>query len=114
MGLSEDLDEDGITPQVSYYASLNKCRRRDPQRAAMMAAWGPPPPAKADGVDGQILWHEYHLPTVDELAALVKQMRDEEYLTAGEAAEFIGEPTAEHVARLKAAVIATHRLRGHQ
>ncbi|MGY2119588.1 hypothetical protein ACW9HR_37365 [Nocardia gipuzkoensis] len=113
MGLSDELGwDDDITPQQTYYGQLESTRAHSPRLAEKMSAGGPPPPMDADGLIGKILWHEYHLPTTAEYAALVEQMRAERILPASDACVPGDPPTADDVAALKTRLIEHQRSRG--
>jgi len=82
MGLSDEEGFDDETAQQMYYGTA---RYYDlygtPEQLAKYTAGGPPPPEAADGVIGKILWHEHHPATVDELTAILEQMRTEGLVT---------------------------------
>ncbi|WP_157227496.1 hypothetical protein [Nocardia asiatica] len=103
--MSDELGwDDDVTPQQSYYGQLASARSHSPGLAEKLMAGGPPPPMAADGVMGKILWHEHHLPTAAEYAALVEQMRAEGIIADGDACVPGNPPTAQDVAALKTRV----------
>ncbi|MEV0027711.1 hypothetical protein [Nocardia sp. NPDC050793] len=104
MGLSDEMSlDDTETPQQSYCARVCFLRRYTLQALAQFTAGGPPPRVKADGARGLLLWHERHVPTVEEFARLLAQMEAEGLLSVVNSSACT-QPSADTVASLKALV----------
>ncbi|SNY88679.1 hypothetical protein SAMN04244553_5661 [Nocardia amikacinitolerans] len=81
--LDNSEDDGGQTDQGTCFAHLVLLRRSGKQDvAAKFSAGGPPPPVAADGARGWLLWHDHHVPTVEQLARLLEQLRAEGLTTA--------------------------------
>ncbi|WP_433660815.1 hypothetical protein ACQPW1_00550 [Nocardia sp. CA-128927] len=104
MGLD---DEDGdATPQQIYYGKLFHLEQfGTPEEVAEFSAAGPPPPGKADGVTGKILFYGANTPTVEEFAGLLTEMEKAGWITSEVREKVEGLPRADGVAELKARMV---------
>ena len=62
-------------------------------------------PEPSDGIIGKILWHEHHQATVDELTAILEQMRREGIVTDTGPRAYTGPIPPADIADLKAHMI---------
>ncbi|WP_280442210.1 hypothetical protein [Nocardia brasiliensis] len=107
MGSDEELRSQlKVTAQQSYYAQRYYLEHHGtPEQVAEFSAAGPPPPEKADGVTGKILYYEANTPTVEEVAALLSEMEEAGWIT-GATREALAElPPEDGVAVLKARMV---------
>ncbi|WP_433655000.1 hypothetical protein ACQPW1_29255 [Nocardia sp. CA-128927] len=95
-----------MTPQQHYYARRYHLEHHGtPEEVAEFSASGPPPPRKADGVTGKILFYEANPPTLEEFAGLLAEMEMGGWITS-EVREKVAElPRADGVAELKARMV---------
>ncbi|WP_174567805.1 hypothetical protein [Nocardia altamirensis] len=112
MGLSDEIGHDDATLQQHYFGQLAWYQHYGtPEQLAKFSAGGPPPPMKADGVTGKILWFEVHTPSVSELAALLAEMETAGWITV-EVRENIAELSpADGIAELKARMVEQDSVR---
>ncbi|MET8871705.1 hypothetical protein [Nocardia sp. NPDC004604] len=106
MGLSDEEGYDNETSQQMYYGTVWFYRNYGtPEQLAKYTAGGPPPPEPADGIIGKILWHEHHRATVEELTAILEQMREEGLVTDTGPRAYTGPVPPADIADLKAHMI---------
>ncbi|CAM4435779.1 hypothetical protein NONI108955_28020 [Nocardia ninae] len=106
MGSEDEESRDDMTPQQSYYAELFHLEQfGTPEQVAQFSAGGPPPPRKADGVTGKILFYEANMPTLEEFAGLLAEMETSGWITSEVREKVEGLPRAQGVAELKVRMV---------
>ncbi|WP_433657994.1 hypothetical protein ACQPW1_39595 [Nocardia sp. CA-128927] len=102
-------DEEGggaATPQQIYFGQRFHLEQfGTPEQVAKFSAGGPPPPLKADGVTGKILFYEANMPTVEEFAGLLAEMEKGGWITSEVREKVAGLSRADGVAELKARMV---------
>lgn len=115
--LDNSEDDDGQTDHGAYFAHLAFLRRSCKQDvAAKFSAGGPPPPIAADGARGWLVWHEHHVPTAEQLARLLEQLRAEGLITADQIIAHALAPNDQQTIKSLLAWVSAHntRERGHR
>ncbi|WP_433655055.1 hypothetical protein ACQPW1_29535 [Nocardia sp. CA-128927] len=106
MGSDDEEGHDQATAQQVYYADLFHLEQfGTPEQVAEFSAGGPPPPTKADGITGKILFYEANPPTLEEFAGLLEEMEIGGWIASEIREKVAGLPRADGVAELKARMV---------
>lgn len=106
MGLDDEKRHDEATPQQIYFGQLFHLEQfGTPEQIAKFSTGGPPPPRKADGVTGKILFYEANPPTLEEFAGLLAEMEMGGWITSEVRKKVAELPRANGVAELKARMV---------